>query len=416
MSRPAPIDRRLADAGLPMLPRTAWLRVDTDVLAANLAALRTLAGPGVAIQVVVKADAYGHGAVPVSRALETAGADGFCVASFDEALELRAGGVRAPVVVLYAVPAAHVVEAARLNVALTVADDILLSRTLEAVAAARAAGALRRRVSLHLQVETGLGRDGVDVPTVAAAARAIRATPGAVLAGVWSHLAAPGDPASAGRQAAAFAEATGRLADARVRHGPRHLAASGAVLASSAPPYDAARIGIAIFGIAPDTVSGDSTARDRLALLRPAASLHALPARVADLPAGHGVGYGPSYVTGRRSRIATLPLGYADGWRRAFEGAPVLVRGLAVPTVGRVSMDSVTVDVTDVPGPPVTVDDEFVLLGRQGTAEAGIDELARRGATIAYEVVALLGRRLSRVYDSSSGTGTIRTLTGEVRR
>ena len=416
MTRSEPIDRRLSDAGLPMLPRTAWLRVDTDVLASNLAALRGLAGPGVAVHVVVKADAYGHGAVPVSLALEAAGADGFCVASFDEALELRAGGVRAPVMVLYAVPAAHVVEAARRGIALTVADDVLLGRTLDAVAAAHSAGSLRRRVAIHLQVETGLGRDGIDVASVAAVARAIRATSGARLAGVWSHLAAPADRASAGRQAAAFAEATGRLATARLRPGPRHIAASGAVLAASVPPHDAVRVGIAAYGIAPDTVVGDPSVRARLATLGPVASLHALPVRVAELPAGHGVGYGPSFVTGRTSRIATLPLGYADGWWRAFEGAPVLVRGRAVPTVGRVSMDSVTVDVTDVPGPPVTVDDEFVLLGRQGAGAVGIEELARRGDTIAYEVIAMLGRRLSRVYDSATGTGSIRTLTGEVRR
>ncbi len=416
MTADPPIARRLADAGLPMLPRTAWLRVDGDALVANLAVLRTLAGPGVAVHVVVKADAYGHGAVPVARILEGAGADGFCVASLDEALELRAGGVRASLVVLYAVPAEHAAEAARLDIDLTVADDVLLRRTLEAIADARAAGALRRRVGLHLQVETGLGRDGVGIAAVAQAARAIRATPGARLAGVWSHLAAPADAASARRQADAFAETTGRLAAARITRTRRHLAASGAVLAASAPSHEAVRVGIAAFGIAPDAVVGDPRIRGRLALLRPAASLHALPVRVADLPPGHGVGYGPSFVTVRESRIATLPLGYADGWRRAFEGAPVLVRGRLVPTVGRVSMDSVTVDVTEVPGPPVTVDDEFVLLGRQGSAEVGIEDLARRGDTIAYEVIAALGRRLSRVYDSISGTGTIRTLMGEVRR
>ncbi|MCU0504756.1 MAG: alanine racemase [Chloroflexi bacterium] len=412
----ATADQGLPGRGLAALPRTAWLRVDTEALAANLHAIRSLAGSTVAVHVVVKADAYGHGAVPVSRVLEAAGADGFCVASFDEAVELRAGGIRGPIVVLYAVPAAHVAEAARRRIALSVADDVLLPRTLAAIADARAAGALRRRVALHLQVETGLGRDGVDLASVAAAAREIRATPGAWLAGVWSHLAAPADRASAGRQAAAFAVAAGRLAAARLGGGHRHLAASGAVLAASVPAHDAVRVGIAMYGIAPDTVAGDPAIRERLDRLRPVASLHALPVRVAAVPPGHGVGYGPSFVAARATRIATLPLGYADGWRRSFEGASVLVRGRRVPTVGRVSMDSVTVDVTDVPGPPVTVDDEFVLLGRQGAEEVGVDELARRSDTIAYEVVSSLGRRLSRVYDSASGTEAIRTLTGEVRR
>lgn len=416
MTEAAPLSRRLADAGLPALPRTSWLQVDTDALVANLRALRVLAGQGVAIHVVVKADAYGHGAVPVARALEGAGVDGFCVATLDEALELRTGGVRAPVLVLYAVPPEHVGAAARGRIALTVADDVLLLRTLEALAAARSEGRLRRDVAIHLQVETGLGRDGVMPSAIAPAAAAIRATPGARLAGVWSHLAAPADPSSAARQADAFADATGRLSGAGLRFGPRHLAASGAVIAATAPSHDAVRIGIAAFGIAPDALAVYPGARERLATLGPVASLHALPVRVADLPAGHGVGYGPSFVTVRPSRIATLPIGYADGWRRAYEGAPVLVRGTRAPTVGRVSMDSLTVDVTDVGGPPVTVDDEFVLIGRQGAAEAPIEDLARRGDTIAYEVIALLGRRLSRVYDSATGVDAVRTLTGEVRR
>jgi alanine racemase len=181
------------------------------------------------------------------------------------------------------------------------------------------------------------------------------------------------------------------------------------------PAHDAVRIGIAAFGIAPDALLDDPVVAERLATIRQVASLHALPVRVVDLPAGHGVGYGPSFVTARPSRIATLPIGYADGWRRAYEGAPVLVRGQRVPTVGRVSMDSVTVDVTDVPGAPVTVDDEFVLFGAQGTERVGVEELARRGDTIAYEVIALLGRRLTRVYDSRTGIEGVRTLTGELR-
>ncbi len=409
------IARRLEAAGLPALPRTSWLRVDLDLLAANQAALRVLAGDGVAVHVVVKADAYGHGAVPVARALEDAGADGFCVASFDEALELRAGGVRGPVVVLYATPAAHVAEAARRGIALTVADDVLLGRTLDAIATARAAGALRRRVAIHLQVETGLGRDGVLPDAVVDAARRVHATPGARLAGVWSHLAAPADRASAGRQADAFADAAVRLDGARVVRRTHHLSASGGVIAASVPSHDAVRIGIAAFGIAPDALVHDPVVAARLATLGQVASIHALPVRVADLPAGHGVGYGPSFVTARPSRIATLPIGYADGWRRSFEGAAVLVRGCRVPTVGRISMDSVTADVTDVPGPPVTVDDEFVLVGAQGSERIGVEELARRGDTIAYEVIALLGRRLTRVYDSATGIQGVRTLTGELR-
>jgi alanine racemase len=409
-----PIGRRLRDAGLPALPRTAWLEVDLDRLVANLAAIRAVLPAGVRVHVVVKADAYGHGAVPVARALEAAGADGFCTATFDEAVELRDGGIRAPVVVLYATPAEHVAEAARRRIALTVADDVLLPRTLAAVRALREAGDLRRRVALHLEVETGLGRDGIDAGTAAAAAAAVRATPGARLDGLWSHLAAPEDRRGSSGQAAAFDRALGLVEQARTPVPARHLAASGAVLAASAPAHDAVRVGLAMYGLVPDALATDHAARARLRALAPVASLHALPVRVADLPEGHGVGYGPSFVTSRPSRIATLPIGYADGWARSLEGATVLVRGRSVPTVGRVSMDSVTVDVTDVPGPPVTVDDEFVLFGTQGASVHGADLLARHRTTIVYEVVSALGRRLSRVYHAAARIEGMRTLTGEV--
>jgi alanine racemase len=413
MTAREPIGRRLRDAGLPGLPRTAWLEVDLDRLAANLAAIRAALPPGVAVHVVVKADAYGHGAVPVARALEAAGADGFCTATFDEAIELRSGGVRGPVVVLYATPTDHLAEAARRRIALTVADDVLLARTLAAIRTLHEARGLRRRVGLHLEVETGLGRDGVDVASAPAAAAAVRATPGARLDGVWSHLAAPEDRRGSSGQAVTFGRALGLVARTRPVLPLRHLAASGAVLAASVPAHDAVRVGLAVYGLVPDALAADRAARPRIRTLAPVASLHALPVRVADLPAGHGVGYGPSFVTARPSRIATLPIGYADGWSRALEGATVLVRGGPVPTVGRVSMDSVTVDVTDVPGLPVTVDDEFVLFGAQGPAVRGAEMLARHRTTIVYEVVSALGRRLSRVYHAAARIEGMRTLTGE---
>jgi alanine racemase len=364
----------------------------------------------------VKADAYGHGAVPIARALEAAGADGFCTATFDEAVELRDAGIRAPVVVLYATPVEHVAEAARRRIALTVADDVLLPRTLVAIRALRASGGLRRTVGLHLEVETGLGRDGVDPASAAGVAAAVRSTPGARLDGVWSHLAAPEDRRASSGQEAEFGRVLGLVEAASVPSPVRHLAASGAVLAASVPAHDAVRVGLAIYGLVPDSLATDRAARARIRTLAPIASLHALPVRVADLPAAHGVGYGPSFVTGRPSRIATLPIGYADGWSRDLEGATVLVRGRAVPTVGRVSMDSVTVDVTDVPGQPVTVDDEFVLFGVQGPAVRGAELLARHRTTIVYEVVSALGRRLSRVYHAAARIEGMRTLIGEVPR
>jgi alanine racemase len=149
-------------------------------------------------------------------------------------------------------------------------------------------------------------------------------------------------------------------------------------------------------------------------------SIHARPIRVADLPAGHGVSYGPSFETARPSRIATLPLGYGDGWPRSLSNrAEALVRGRRVPLVGTVAMDAVLADVTDVPGPPVTVDDGFVLLGEQsgplGSAAIGAAELAHERTTITWEVVTQMARRLPRVYHAAAVPVGVRTLTEEIR-
>jgi alanine racemase len=378
----------------------------------------------------VKADAYGHGAVPVARALATAGADGFCVATFDEALELRQGGIRLPILVLYPVPPDLVLEAARRSFAVAASDAELLRRTLEALvraADADAAGAglerpgraptregrtgRRRPLRLHLEIETGLGRGGLPAEAAPAAAAAIAETPGAVLAGVWSHLAIPEDAATAARQEVRFREASAILHDAQVRLPARHLASSGGILAATVPPYDAVRLGLAVYGLIPEAFPVSDLRAGAAAALRPVLSLRARPVRVIDLPPGTGIGYDATFVTARPSRIATLPIGYGDGWSRAYSNrADALVRGGRVPLVGNVAMDAVMADVTDVPGPPVTVDDEFVLLGEQGGAEIAVAELARARATNSWEVVTAMARRLPRVYDSAAGTRGIRTL------
>ena len=397
---------------MPPLPRTAWLEIDLDALRGNLAALRSAAGPGVQIEPVVKADAYGHGAVPVARALEEAGADAFGVATFDEALELRAGGVRLSVTVLYPVPADLAVEAARHAVTLTAGDGQLLEELLRVVATQRPDRFGRRPLEVELEVDTGLGRGGALPEAVPAALAAIRDTPGIRLAGIWSHLAAPDRADLTVEQAGRFSTVVSGAADeaGAVR---RHLAASGGILDGLVPPWDAVRPGIATYGIVPDGVPVPEALAPAAARLRPAMALLARPVRVAELPAGHGVSYGPTFVTERPSRIATLPVGYGDGWARALsDRASALVRGMRVPLVGRVAMDAIMADVTDVPGPPVTVADEFVLLGRQGEESIEVGELARHRTTISWEVVTGMARRLPRVYHAADVPEGVRTLLG----
>ena len=386
--------------------------MDLDALVANMAALRDIVGPRVRVEPVVKADAYGHGAVPVARALESAGAEGFCVATWDEALELREGGVRAPVLVLYPIPSGFAREAARRNVAVAVGDASLLGRLVAEVTSAP----MRRALRIHLAVETGLGRDGVPVEAVAAAGALIRTTRGLRLAGLWTHLQEPEDERRTAGQLERFEAAAAALRSAGIPVPDRHLSASGDLLHPPFAACEAVRPGLLLYGLGLDEVPVDAGGRPlagprTVPPVRPALSIHARPVRVLDLPAGWGISYGPSFVTRRPSRIATLPVGYADGWPRALTNrASALVRGRRVPIVGNVAMDAVMVDVTDVPGPPVTVDDEFVLLGQQGSESITSGELAQARTTISREVVTGLSRRLPRVYHAAAGLTGVRTL------
>ena len=415
------VDARLRAAGLPPLPRTAWLEIDLDRLAGNLAAIRAALSGAVTVEVVVKADAYGHGAVPVAHAALAAGARGLCVATLDEALELRRAGVSAPVLVLFQVPPDGAVVAARAGVAIAAGDAGLLG---EAIAAYGAARRRARRtlpdLGVQLAIETGLGRDGLTIAEAVVAGRLVAASPGVVLRGASSHLQAPADRAVTDGQVERFAVAVDALRGAGIEVPHRLLLASGGLLAverlvgGERPLFDGLRVGLAAYGIVPNGLAIGSAATGIHAGLRPVLSLHARPIRVADLPAGTGISYGPSFVTTRPSRIATLPLGYADGWVRTLSNrATALVRGRRVPLVGNVAMDAVMADVTDVPGPPVTPADEFVLLGAQGGDEITAGELAQERTTISWEIVAVMSRRLTRVYTARAVTVGIRTLTEE---
>ena len=404
------IDERLAAAGLPPLPRTAWLEIDLDALRGNLAALRTMAGTNVPIHPVVKADAYGHGAVPVALALEAAGADGFCVATIDEALALREGGVRAPIRVLFPSPPAFAAEAAAAGIALSAGERTMLDELLRAVA-----GSVGRDpaapLRIELEVETGLGRGGFVPEAVVDAAKAIAATGTAELAGLWTHMQATEDAPRTRAQLQRFDQAAAALRDAGLGLPTRHVAASGGLFTNLAA-LDGVRPGLAIYGLVPDELDAGTLDPAAVAAFRPVMSLHARPVRVADLPAGHGISYGPTFTTRRPSRIATLPLGYGDGFVRAFSNrAEALVRGIRVPLVGNVAMDALMVDVTDVPGSPVTHQDEFVLLGVQGHERIRAEDLARTRTTNTWEVVTQMAARLPRVYHAAAAPVSLRTLT-----
>jgi alanine racemase len=406
------IDERLAAAGLPPLPRGAWLEIDLDALEGNLAALRTLAG-GAPVYPVVKADAYGHGAVPVAIALESAGAEGLCVATIDEAVALRNGGLRGLIRVLYPIPPAYAADAADRRISVAAGDRETQRRLLDAATEAGVGVRGRARLGVELEVETGLGRGGANPDVIAAMARTIQLSTAADLVGLWTHLQASEDPSITARQLERFEAASIAIGAAGLDLPPRHVASSGGLLTDVAA-FDGVRPGLSVYGILPDELAGGALAgTDSTAGLRPVMSLHARPVRVADLPPGHGISYGPTFTTTRPSRIATLPLGYGDGYARANSNrASALVRGGRAPLVGNVAMDALMVDVTDVPGPPVDVDDEFVLLGSQGADRIRPEDLALTRTTNTWEVVTQMSGRLPRVYHAAAGAVGLRTLAG----
>jgi alanine racemase len=405
--RREPIEARLSAAGLPALPRTAWLEIDLDAVRHNLDVVRRLAGPGVPVLPVVKADAYGHGAVEVAQALEAAGVEGLCVAAFDEAVQLREADIRVRIIVLYPIPTGWAGDAARQGIAVTAGDADLLGELLGAIRGSPVAS-----LDVELEVETGLGRGGFAGDDLVEAARRIVASPGLRLAGLWTHLQAVEDPALTADQLARFESATASLVAAGIPLPIRHVAASAALLDAGVASYDGVRPGISIYGLIPDELASVDVSEAVRGDLRPVMALYARPVRVRDLPAGWGISYGPTFRTARPSRIATLPIGYGDGWSRLLSNrAAAIVRRTRVPLVGNVAMDAVMADVTDVPGPPVTVADEFVLLGRSGDDRITVAELALMRTTNSWEVVTAMARRLPRVYHAAAGPVGLRALT-----
>lgn len=361
----------------------AWLDIDHAALTANLAALRRRAGIDRQVIAVVKANAYGHGAVEVAETLIQQGAERLAVATLSEAAELRRHGQEAPILLLWGIGPEDAEQVVSLGLE-PVVDNIAI---VDALASA-AAGA-GRRVGVHLKVDSGLGRQGVAPPHGLELARQIVASPSLALAGTMTHLAAADDASFTASQIDGFESVLATLREGGIDAGIVHVGGTGAILGDVGTFADAIRPGIGLYGLRPGTTDV------RAAGLSPVLSLRALPIRVFDVPAGTPVGYGMRWTCSRPSRLATLPIGYGDGWPRSHaNNGWALVDGHRCPLVGAISMDGLVVDVTD--AGPVGLDDEFVLIGRQGDDEITADEVAEQRSTIGYEVTTMLRRRLPR--------------------
>jgi alanine racemase len=367
-------------------PHRAWIEVDHGVLLENLAAVRRMAGAEKQVIAVVKANAYGHGDVAAARTLLEGGVERLAVATVPEALRLRAADISAPILVLWGVGEPEAAPALAADLELTVYDTRSL-RLLEA-----AADDSGRRASVHLKIDTGLGRQGSDPASAVELALGVAQSRSLRLVGTFSHLAAPGeDEAFSEVQLMRLARVLDGMRSSGLDPGLVHVSASGGILAGIGDFADAVRPGLALYGLLP------AWAADRETGLRPILSLEALPLRLFDLPAGAGIGYGLRFRSERATRIATLGIGYGDGWPRSHaNNGWTLVRGQRAPVVGAVSMDGLTVDIGDIDG--VTYDDVFVLIGEQGAARITADEVAAERRTINYEVTTALRERLPRIH------------------
>lgn len=379
------------------MSHSAWIEVDLEALAHNAGVLRRAIPAGTRLGILVKANGYGHGLEMAARAALDGGADQLIVAALDEGLALRRAGLEAPILVVYAVPPEFVADAVEAELELSVAGVRSASRAVEAWAAQRDRAAGGRVLRLHVEVDTGMGRGGVAPEALPDVIRKIHATPATELLGVWSHLADGSDQRRSAEQVRRFEAAVAALRAAGTQVPLTHIAATDGIFAATAPAYDMVRVGVGYYGELGVGFRPDPAYAKLAGELRPAMTVKARPVRLEDMPEGSTVGYGFEWVANRQSRVATLPIGYADGWtRRYWPGATALVRGVRVPLIGRVSMDSVCADVTDVP--QVTPDDEFVLLGSQGGERITATDLAMLRGSIPNEVFCDFGPRLPRVY------------------
>ena len=362
--------------------RPTFAAIDAAALRANFAAIRAMVPADVAVVAVVKANAYGHCAALVAPIFEAAGADYLGVATIEEGVELRAAGVRKPILVLTGasrdVAACHEHQ---LSVAVLHRDMV------RELAGARNPAPLR----VHIKVDTGMGRIGVLPADLPALLDEVRRAGCFHIDGIYSHFASAdsADPEYSDYQLRLFRQTVETLARAGERPQYVHIANSAAVLSRPDAHFTMVRPGIILYGAPPAAAFGGDGFRQAMRLVTHVLELKAVP---AEFP----ISYGQTFVTRRPSLIATLPIGYADGYSRKLSNrASVLIRGQRAPVIGAVCMDLTMVDVTEVGG--VQLGDEVVLWGRQNGAEISVSEVAAWQETIAYEVLTGVGRRVPRI-------------------
>ena len=365
--------------------RPTWAEVDQTVFAENVRKIKESLPTNSDLIAVLKADGYGHGAVELAEVAIRSGASMIAVALLEEATELRSAGVSAPIFVLGPLTPPQIPLAAENDLTLGIVGPTQLAEV------ARSDNPLQ----IHLKLDTGMGRMGLTESDLPSAAKTLQGSSHLTLRGIYTHYAnasSRNDPLT-GRQRERFQSMIAQLKQLGINAPLHHSANSPATIQGLVEPGEYARVGMSLYG---GEVMDEGGTR-----LRPVMRWRTEIARLKELPPGSGVGYSHTFRTSRLSRIATLPVGYADGYSRLLSNqGEVLIRGKRAPVVGNVSMDMVTVDVTQVAD--AEVGDEVVLLGRQSNNEISAEELARKTGTIAYEVFCRISARVPRVYLSGN--------------
>jgi alanine racemase len=382
------------------MPVSTWLEVDLDRFAANLRAVRAVA-EGRELLLVVKADAYGHGAVEMAEAAEREDVTQLGIATLHEGIQLRQAGSRLPIVVLSPLLPSEIGEAVAHGLDPTVCD-LEFARELS-----RRALQAGRPARCHVEIDTGMGRTGVGESEAEAFLTQLVALPSIRLASLYTHFpdADAGDLTFATGQIERFRALMARLASRGIRPARLHAANSAGTLNLAQARLDWVRVGLLAYGHTPPH------ARSAIAL-QPVMSLKSRLVQVRDLPAGSPVSYGRTFVTSRQTRMGVVAVGYGHGysWLLSNRGHMV-VGGRRVPILGRVTMDLTMVDVTDVPG--ASVGDEVVLFGDQGGASLPLEEVAAWSETLPYEIMCTIGKRVTRIYVRAGRPVKLTSLVGE---
>ncbi len=366
------------------MARPTYARIDLDAVIHNVGAVKRHTGRG-KICAAVKADGYGHGACAVAHAMSAAGVDMFGVAMPEEAVQLRRAGIESPIVLLSASPQDDIETILEFGISACITD-------LE-FAKKMSAAALKTGVKghAHINIDTGMGRVGLPCKSAARDIKKIMQLAGLQIDGIFTHFACSEDMETSSRQLMIFRNIMADLQSAGIAPLLLHVANSAATLQMPEAHMGCVRPGLILYGLYPPGVDSG------ILKLNPVLSLHSEVIFCKKVSAGTRLGYGHTFTTGRDSLIATIPLGYHDGYVRQYSNTgEVLINGCRAPVVGRVCMDQTLVDVTEVPG--VAVGDEAVIYGRQGEERIAVEEMAMRIDRIPYELTCSIGSRVRRRY------------------